>query len=539
MFGLNSDKVRKDAIALGNKLTLQQIDDLAKNEESRPAQMKAITQGSSEIKIKETHSVRSGNTGNTGRFSRPKGAPKHPETPQEPQQFKNQGKSTPRKFKFKYSGCFRCGGNPERQAPCPAVNATCRFCRKKGHFLKACMKRNVKQLHEIVDSPNYEGQDIHLRPDDSAEFAVNTFTYEEDGASDTEAITVILGSVSTENALHSLDSHQDRIYQSVRLNDKCNVKMKIDTGADTCILTTDDLQILPISIDLQPSDSILKGYGGSRIGNLGVTTLKVTYGNKSVETKFHVVEAPGNPSMIGCKQAQNLGIITVNVNELNSTPTSRAQLAANNGELSKSIVQEHFKDCFDKIGRFPGDKYHIQLVDNPNPVIHPPRTVPVHILPLYKAKLDKMIQNDIITEVTEPTKWVNSLVCNVSKTKDGKQKLRLCLDPKDPKIIPNPKNIRREHYYARTIDEILPQMHAKKCFSVADTNKGYWHVELDKESSLLCTFNTPFGRNRSKRLPYGVSASLMKSTRTYPTSQASQTTLSLPVQRNKSMIKHS
>ena len=73
----------------------------------------------------------------------------------------------------------------------------------------------------------------------------------------------------------------------------------------------------------------------------------------------HVVEAPGNPSLIGCKQAQDIGIITVNVNDLNSTPTSRAQQATNNGELSKLIVQQDFKDCFDKIGRFPGDKYYI------------------------------------------------------------------------------------------------------------------------------------------------------------------------------------
>ena len=71
--------------------------------------------------------------------------------------------------------------------------------------------------------------------------------------------------------------------------------MKTDAGADSCTLTTEDLQILPISIDQQPSDSILKGCRGSRIENLGVATLKVTYGDKSVETKFHVVEAPGNP----------------------------------------------------------------------------------------------------------------------------------------------------------------------------------------------------------------------------------------------------
>ena len=76
VFGLRSDKVRKDAIALGNKLTLQQIYDLAKTEESTTARMKTITQGGSEIKIKDTHSVRSGKG-----VSRPQGAPKHPEAP--------------------------------------------------------------------------------------------------------------------------------------------------------------------------------------------------------------------------------------------------------------------------------------------------------------------------------------------------------------------------------------------------------------------------------------------------------------------------
>ena len=40
------------------------------------------------------------------------------------------------------------------------------------------------------------------------------------------------------------------------------------------------------------------------------------------------------------------------------------------------------------------------------------------------------------------------------------------------------QEIRREHYYTRTIDEILPLLHGKKYFSVVDTIKGCWHVEL-------------------------------------------------------------
>ena len=113
-----------------------------------------------------------------------------------------------------------------------------------------------------------------------------------------------------------------------------------------------------------------------------------------------------------------------------------------------------------------------------------------------------MISDDIISEVTEPTDWANSVVCNVKETPDGKKKVRLCLDPKDLN-----KNIRRQHYYSRTVDEILPSLHGKSYFSVVDTTKGYWHVELDHESSLICTFNTPFGRYRFKRLPFGINVS--------------------------------
>ena len=43
-------------------------------------------------------------------------------------------------------------------------------------------------------------------------------------------------------------------------------------------------------------------------------------------------------------------------------------------------------------------------------------------------------------------------------------------------------------------------------FAVLDATSGYWHMKLDKESSLLTTFNTPFGRYRFTRLPCGVNS---------------------------------
>ena len=41
-------------------------------------------------------------------------------------------------------------------------------------------------------------------------------------------------------------------------------------------------------------------------------------------------------------------------------------------------------------------------------------------------------------------------------------------------------------------------------FSVIDTKSSYWMVWLDKESSLLTTFNTPWGKFKWLWLPFGL-----------------------------------
>ena len=70
------------------------------------------------------------------------------------------------------------------------------------------------------------------------------------------------------------------------------------------------------------------------------------------------------------------------------------------------------------------------LNEEAKPDIHAPRTVPVHVMPLCKTELDKMLEDNIIAPVSSPTNWVNSIVCNIKDTENGK-KVRLYLDPKD------------------------------------------------------------------------------------------------------------
>ena len=55
-----------------------------------------------------------------------------------------------------------------------------------------------------------------------------------------------------------------------------------------------------------------------------------------------------------------------------------------------------------------------------------------------------------------------------------------------------------------TIEEVVADMPQAKVFSVLDATSGYWQVKLDEASSKLCTFNSPIGRYRFTRLPFGI-----------------------------------
>ena len=144
--------------------------------------------------------------------------------------------------------------------------------------------------------------------------------------------------------------------------------------------------------------------------------------------------------------------------------------------------------------------YHINLDPDAQPVIHVPRAVPVHLQSMYKEELNNMVELGVLIPVSEPTDWVNSIVLSKTTTDRGEvTKIRVCLDPRDLN-----KAIKREHYYTKTIDEVVTRLNDAKFFSVVNAKKGYWHVPLDEASSYLTTFNTPFGRFRFTRLLFGL-----------------------------------
>ena len=163
--------------------------------------------------------------------------------------------------------------------------------------------------------------------------------------------------------------------------------------------------------------------------------------------------------------------------------------------ITKEYILKEYHDVFKGVGTLPGGPYHIRLKEQYRPVQHPPRSVPIAMQTTYKAELDRLTKEGIITEVKEHTEWINSIV-PVMKPNGS---LRLCLDPKDLNKV-----IERNQWYSRTIDDILPELAKSKFKTLKDATSGYWHVVLDLASSLLTMFNTPWGKFRWLRLPFGL-----------------------------------
>ncbi len=82
----------------------------------------------------------------------------------------------------------------------------------------------------------------------------------------------------------------------------------------------------------------------------------------------------------------------------------------------------------------------------------------------------------------------------------AKEKIRLCVD-----LTHFKKWVRRERHILLAVDQTLAMLAGAKVFTKLDATSGFWQIPLSKESKLLTTFITPFGRYAFNRLPFGIS----------------------------------
>jgi len=137
-----------------------------------------------------------------------------------------------------------------------------------------------------------------------------------------------------------------------------------------------------------------------------------------MDTTFYVADRPG-PAILGLPSCSRLRIVHLNCSvefrkhgKPIKTPTEKGKILQDIKNLHQSNSQEDlitaYPDRFEGIGKFPGT-YHIHLREDAIPVVNTPRKCPIAIRPLIDKKLDKLLDQEVIVPVTEPTDWVSSL----------------------------------------------------------------------------------------------------------------------------------
>lgn len=348
--------------------------------------------------------------------------------------------------------CGYCGNRKHDEGEnCPARGKQCTKCDKWNHFAKVCRAGSYKKksVHEVSAS----------NESDSDELFLYSVTDRKSTGNEQAFADIQLGRQGKE------------------------LKFKLDTGAQVNIIPLREYASLKEECTIQPTSRRLTGYGGEKLMVKGTCTLTCKYKERDMLLDFYIVDTQA-PPVLGLQACLNMDLI-------------KLVLSVAASPLDKETVMQEYGDVFKGIGLFPGE-CNIHIDPAATPVVCPLRRTPLALRSRLKEELQHMEDTQVITKVTEPTEWVNALVV-VEKPRTGK--LRICLDPRELN-----KAIKRPHYPLPTLEDITPRLTGARHFSVLDARSGYWTIKLSHESSKLTTFNTPFGRYRFLRLPFGLAS---------------------------------
>ena len=327
--------------------------------------------------------------------------------------------------------------------------------------------------------------------------------------------------------VHSL--HQEHIkplWLSTSASPKVHqVSVEIDTGAACNVMPEYLYRSIFGDVGPKKSNAKIRAYGNTPVPVIGKCSVLIhTHDGQKTPATFEITGYRGHP-IIGRDTSKLIGYIEYpevhspalrdvplvhdikalrctikipTVKDDTSSSTIMIDSVTHSLPVNKEYIMKTFKDVFDGLGDLPGGEYHLKLKPNAVPVQHAPRQVPEKKKAAYRAELERLQQEGVIVKEDGHTEWINSIVPALKP--DGS--IRLCLDPKDLN-----ENLERNPYYIKTVDELSAELSGCTTFTVMDAKQGFWHVTLDHESSLLTTFNTPWGKYRFTRLPFGLKIS--------------------------------
>lgn len=173
---------------------------------------------------------------------------------------------------FKRNQCGRCDLQPAPKS-CPAYDAVCRSCKKKGHYSRCCQTR-TRAANELVDADNQDNQYF------------------------VDAIDAHTGPVN------AIDKSQPW-YTTVYINEE-PFRFKLDTGADVTVMTKSEYNRFIVKPKLFKSDVTLVSVN-SNVKVFGFCMLDIKYKSNYYNLKVYVADCHTN--LLSRSAATNLSML--------------------------------------------------------------------------------------------------------------------------------------------------------------------------------------------------------------------------------------
>ena len=230
---------------------------------------------------------------------------------------------------------------------------------------------------------------------------------------------------------------EDTIFTAIRIKSSQEngkgkkVTMATDTGVRKTILNRSDWLRIKDTAKMVKTRIKFRPYGTDiQLPIKGRAKVWLTAkAGAQIQTWVYINDDDTETSLLGKRDAIRLGIVTITpdgksqeVGSEDEQPvkTMRTTVKTTDHGIDKKIQKliHDYEDIFQGIGKNKGDPVKIQVREGIQPVIQPPRRIPIHYLKPLQDHLEELIQGDVIEgplQEEEEGTWISNLVITDKK----------------------------------------------------------------------------------------------------------------------------